>query len=294
MMKALIKKNLPNFKVFKVTTYANLFIIGAQKCGTSTLFDNLIKHKNIHGGKVKEKNFFNHEHLFEKGIDWYHQLFPNVSFFIPSRTNYFLDASPSYLPSKEVAKKIYAYNPEAKFIIMMRNPIDRAFSAWNMYKQMNLLSLDEKENLIKNHIEGLNQNRKEKFINMINLESFPTFETMVEEELSDIVNNKEPYPGIIKRGIYYEQIANYLTLFNPQQFFYICSEEFKERKFDTLKKLFFFLELNPNLPEEKLKDQHKREYQNKMSSEIREKLKEFYQPHNQKLYALINKNYNWE
>lgn len=291
MIKLMVKNILLKLKF---TSKVNLFIIGSQKCGTTTLFDNLELHPNVYGGR-KEKNFFSHKYLYEKGFVWYYTLFQTKKiFFRWFSNNYYMDASPSYLPSKEVAKKIHAYNPEAKFIIMMRNPVDRAFSAWNMYKQMNLLSLDEKENLIKNHIEGLNQNRKEKFINMINLESFPTFEAMVEEELSDIINNKEPYPGIIKRGIYYEQIANYLTLFNPQQFFYICSEEFKERKFDTLKKLFFFLELNPNLPEEKLKDKHKREYQNKMSSEIREKLKEFYKPHNQKLYTLINKNYNWK
>ena len=44
----------------------------------------------------------------------------------------------------------------------------------------------------------------------------------------------------------------------------------------------------------KLEDKHIRVYQSKISPQIREKLKEFYKPHNQKLYALINKNYNWE
>jgi|3_EtaG_2_1085321.scaffolds.fasta_scaffold00041_19 sulfotransferase family protein len=292
MIKSFIKNVLIGLKL---TSKVNLFIIGAQKSGTTTLYDNLVQHSVIFGGTIKEKNFFSHKYLYVKGTAWYYTLFQTKKiFFRWFSNNYYMDASPSYLSSKEVAQKLYAYNPIAKFIIMMRNPIDRAFSAWNMYKQMNLLSLSEKENLIAKHILGLNEDKKEKFIKMINLEKFPTFEEMIEEELFDIINNKEPYPGILKRGIYHEQIENYLTLFKPQQFFYICSEDFKEKKNDILNELFHFLNLEKTLPKSKLEDKHIRVYQSKISPQIREKLKEFYKPHNQKLYALINKNYNWE
>jgi hypothetical protein len=84
-MKRYIKKIKPLLvKIIhkkKVIQKANLFIIGAQKCGTSTLFDNLVKHKNIFGGEIKEKNFFSHEDLFKKGINSYHNMFPKLSIY---------------------------------------------------------------------------------------------------------------------------------------------------------------------------------------------------------------------
>ncbi|HRN40607.1 MAG TPA: sulfotransferase [Vicingus sp.] len=291
MIRSIIKKC---FIKTNLSAKVNLFIIGAQKCGTSTLFDNLIKHKKIIGG-VKEKNFFSHPYLFLKGLDWYYSLFHSkkIYFDILSK-NYYVDASPSYLPSKEVAKRIHSYNPNAKIIVMMRNPIDRAFSAWNMYKQMNLLSDDEKESLIRKFILGQTDEEKDKFVAMINLTVFPTFEEMVEQELHDIKNNIQPYPGILKRGIYHEQIEKYHALFSHNQFFYICSEEFKKNKTGILIELFDFLSLENVVSTEKLEDKHKREYQNKMSPEIRENLKIFYEPYNQKLFSLINKTYNWE
>ena len=154
----------------KVIQKANLFIIGAQKCGTSTLFDNLVKHKNIYGGKIKEKNYFSHEYLYQKGPEWYHNLFPKSSIFNKvTKKSYFLDASPSYLMCKEAADKIFKYNPNAKFIVMMRNPVDRAFSAWNMYRQMNLLNDEDKKNLFNSHVKGYSAERENQFKKLINI-----------------------------------------------------------------------------------------------------------------------------
>lgn len=278
-----------------VINKANLFIIGAQKCGTSTLYDNLIKHKNIHGGRVKEKNFFSYEHHCQRNLDWYHNLFPkkSVIFYKSSKKHYFLDASPSYLSLKHAADKISKYNPEAKFIVMMRNPVDRAFSAWNMYRQMNLLKIDEKKVLFENHVNENVSKRDEQFVNLINLEKFPSFEEMVQGELSNISDYSD-VPGILSRGIYHAQIEYYLSLFKPNQFFFICTEEFKHSKTQILSELMHFLELKNNLPKEKLTDTHIRNYEQKMSPETRSKLLKFYVPHNEKLYALLNKKYKWD
>ncbi|MEY3079460.1 MAG: hypothetical protein RL086_613, partial [Bacteroidota bacterium] len=67
LIKRIIKKIIPQKRIIDK---ANLFIIGAQKCGTSTLYDNLMKYDGIYGGKIKEKNFFSHESIFKQGILW--------------------------------------------------------------------------------------------------------------------------------------------------------------------------------------------------------------------------------
>jgi hypothetical protein len=59
------------------------------------------------------------------------------------KKNIFLDASPSYLSSKEAAYKILKYNPYAKLIVIMLNPVYRAFSALKIYRQMNILAENE-------------------------------------------------------------------------------------------------------------------------------------------------------
>ena len=290
-IKFLLVKAIPKNKIIQK---ANLFIIGAQKCGTSTLFDNLVKHKNIYGGEIKEKNFFSHQDLFKKGLDYYHNMYPKLSIFdtLP-KNSYFLDASPSYLSENDVADKIFKYNPNAKFIVMMRNPVDRAFSAWNMYRQMNLLSEQRKRILFDDFVKGSSDDREKKFKKLINLEKFPSFEEMVQDELLDFSNDSSKFPGILSRGIYFDQIEYYFKLFDSSQFFFIFAEEFKINKTQILCDLMCFLNLDQGLESKKLNDAHVRGYNKKLAQETREKLLLFFEPHNEKLFALINKKINW-
>lgn len=287
----IIKKITPKKSI---VDQANLFIIGSQKCGTSTLYDNLIIYDSIHGGKIKEKNFFSHQALWKEGVSWYNNLFPKVSIFYKlPKIHYFLDASPSYLSSKDAADKILKYNPNAKFIVMMRNPVDRAFSAWNMYRQMNLLAEDEKKVLFEKHVKGSSAERENLFLNLISLLEFPSFETMIQDELNNLPIDSWKFPGILSRGIYHDQLEYYLTLFDYNQFFFIFAEEFKVNKTLILNDLMLFLDLKINISSENLKDTHVREYKHKMSPETRIRLLEFFQPHNEKLFNLINKSINW-
>jgi hypothetical protein len=291
LIKRIIKKIIPEKRIIDK---ANLFIIGAQKCGTSTLYDNLMKYDGIYGGKIKEKNFFSHESIFKQGILWYHNLFPKVSIFYKlPETRYFLDASPSYLAHKVSADKILKYNPNAKFIVMMRNPVDRAFSAWNMYRQMNLLGDKEKEILFEKHIKGSSVERETSFMNLINLKEFPSFESMIQEELNNFSIDSWKFPGILSRGIYYNQIEYYMSLFDSSQFFFIFAEDFKVNKSQILNELMVFLDLQFSISTETLKDTHVREYKHKMTPDTRTKLLDYFKPHNEKLFELINKNINW-
>lgn len=291
LIKKIVKIIIPKKSI---VNKANLFIIGSQKCGTSTLYDNLIKYDSIHGGKIKEKNFFSHKAHWKEGILGYHDLFPKVSILYKlPKIHYFLDASPSYLSSKDAADKILKYNPEAKFIVMMRNPVDRAFSAWNMYRQMNLLGADEKKVLFEKHVKGSSVEREHLFLNLINLNEFPSFETMIQDELNNLPLDSWKFPGILSRGIYHDQLEYYLSLFKKNQFFFIFAEEFKVNKTVVLKDLMLFLNLKINISSENLNDTHVREYKHKMSAETRIRLLEFFQPHNEKLFNLINKSINW-
>ena len=133
----------------------NLFIVGAMKAGTTSFVDLLSQSEEIYIPPIKEPHYFvkhlpksiytpsryfNLDHYFERDFpkplhiakldepEHYQKLYTKVQ----SKHNYLVDASTCYLNSPESAQKIFKYNPEAKIIILIRDPLKRAFSHFNM------------------------------------------------------------------------------------------------------------------------------------------------------------------
>ena len=123
----------------------DFFIVGAARCGTTTLYHHLKNVESIFLPEVKELNFFSNvesnnreDYLPPKhGISYhtkiikskevYQSLFSNAT-----QSQLKGDISPSYMWDKETANRIFNHNPEAKIIISLRNPVDRAFSHYIM------------------------------------------------------------------------------------------------------------------------------------------------------------------
>ena len=104
-------------------------IAGAQKSGTTALDHYLRAHAGVSMAAQKEVHFFDVDRHFTRGADylWYH------SFFDWSDSGkVFGEASPSYLFSAKALERLKAYNPYLKVIGVLRNPVERAFSHWNM------------------------------------------------------------------------------------------------------------------------------------------------------------------
>ena len=104
---------------------ANLFCIGSPKSGTTTLFKILCQHSQIHIPKFKEPFFFNNSN-YQNGIDWY----ANTYYDDIKNEKWVLDFTPSYLYSDEALFRIneYSKGKDLKFIVMLRNPVERAYS----------------------------------------------------------------------------------------------------------------------------------------------------------------------
>lgn len=105
----------------------NLFIIGASKCGTTSLWHMLNLHPNVFMSNPKEPWFFSFS-SWKDNIQWYERLFENAT------TEKILgEASPIYSETTlipELPNRIYQYNPKAKIIFIVREPIDRLKSVW--------------------------------------------------------------------------------------------------------------------------------------------------------------------
>ena len=104
---------------------ANLFCIGCPKSGTTTLFKILCQHSQIHTPKFKEPFFFNNSN-YQKSIDWYAKTYYDDI----KNEKWVLDFTPSYLYSDEALFRIneYSKGKDLKFIVMLRNPVERAYS----------------------------------------------------------------------------------------------------------------------------------------------------------------------
>lgn|SRR5699024_4973400 len=102
----------------------NFFIIGAPKCGTSSLYTYLKDHPQIFMSPIKEPNYFNTDKNVRliRTQEAYKDLFVNA----PEDAKYLGEASVWYLYSQKAVPNILRYNPNAKFVVMLRNPIEMA------------------------------------------------------------------------------------------------------------------------------------------------------------------------
>lgn len=101
----------------------NFFILGAPKCGTTSLASWLAQHPNVYVSPIKEPHFFNRDGMvLTNTLDEYEALFAGVT----AQQNAIGEASTHYLYSHQAVPGILAYNPAARFIVCVRNPIDMA------------------------------------------------------------------------------------------------------------------------------------------------------------------------
>lgn len=111
-----------------MTRTPNFIIIGAMKCATSSLHEQLAAQPGLLMSTPKEPNFFSDEDIFSRGIDWYHALFEQAKqgdLCGESSTHY------TKLPVHPgVVDRLAEYVPDAKFIYVMRHPVQRLVSAY--------------------------------------------------------------------------------------------------------------------------------------------------------------------
>lgn len=104
----------------------NFFIIGAQKAATTSLYNYLNQHPDIFMPYVKENHFFVEDRVYRQGVEHFHRFYQNYS-----GEKLIGGAFVHMLSSQEAPERVFKYNSEAKILVMLRNPIDRAYSAYN-------------------------------------------------------------------------------------------------------------------------------------------------------------------
>lgn len=263
----------------------NFIILGVQKGGTTAAYHYLNQHPNLVGANNKETGFFSMDKKYKRGINYYHSFFKKR---ILRKTVYY-EANPIYFYYHFVPKRLFKYNPDIKFILLLRDPVKRAYSQWNMYR---LLRKGDRNAIIKKFAIEANEDYKHRLINILTMPEYPSFDEVVKSEINDFNANIFSKWSILEMGIYVEQLERYLNYYSLDRFYIVESEEFKKEKVEVLNKFCDFLEIK-NFNWKNLKNYHQREYLNEMSSKTKRLLKEFYEPYNQRLYNLVGKTFDW-
>ncbi|MDD4964178.1 MAG: sulfotransferase domain-containing protein [Gallionella sp.] len=249
----------------KLTNY--LFIVGAQKAGTSALFSYIEKHPRLKSGFRKELGYFSSDYLYEKGDDYYRSYFGGVK-----DDSYGLDATPEYLYYPESALRIRNFAPNSKIVILLREPVSRAMSAFNMYQQI------PSEKWFQHWLKQANGNVQDFFLPIASGKVTPTLEYFLDREfqvMSDGLDIEEP--SLIRRGIYAPQIERFITLFGKENVLVIFSPELKSSPEEVTNRVLDFVGID-RIYNSVYPLTHVREYQIDMSNRnvIKERASELY------------------
>jgi hypothetical protein len=262
-------------------------IIGAQKCGTTSLHYYLCEHPDVYRARRKEIDYFWNDKKYNiRHSAYYHSQFP-----LPNKlpiNGVVFEASPEYIYNPKCASRIYTYNPDIKLILILRNPIDRAFSAWNFYRRMHdgstPASLYLQFKNAKSHIKAL-----------LYEEQFPSFEELIYEEIEKINSGANfMLTGVIQRGIYAEQIKRYLEFFDEKQILIFDNSDLKSKPEKVLNQIIDFVGLAPFdwSRHETIKKQVGT-YNTSLKKGTRSFLSDFYAPYNEELYSLLDRDFGW-
>lgn len=208
----------------------NFFILGAVRSGTTSLYRYVAQHPDVFMSEPKEPVFFEAE--YERGLDYYWERY----FKEWKGERRVGEARPANLFLPYVAPRIKESVPDAKLIVTLRNPVDRAYSHWW------LKYCDGNEN--RPFADALREN-------ISRIEAGCRFEG--ENGAKLWCDNLNPARGgtsftvYVDMGYYAEQLARYLELFPPRQIKILLFEDLCRDSLQVARELWQFLELDPEL-----------------------------------------------
>ncbi len=278
-LKSLQKYFLPGHK-------PDFIVIGAQKCGTSSLHYYLKQHPSLVGSSPKEIHYFDKKVELPYSLKRYEKHFTHLF----PKNKLFYESTPKYIFEKNVAKKISECYPDIKLILVLRNPVQRAYSAWNMHR----IKFEENK---RNYLNNLNNfpEKKDAYLHFFqNSKKFPDFKDFIQFEQSQINSGNLDGHATLRRGLYAQQIKEYYSYFRKEQILILGFKDFTNQTEQTLEKIYQFLGVE-SMPFSKLnvKPKGSRTYNTRMSTEEEAFLENYYAEPNKELFELLGYELNW-
>jgi Sulfotransferase domain len=252
----------------------DFLIIGAPKCGTTSLYYLLTRHPHVKPAAAKELHFFSSH--FDLGIQWYRRCFPRPTL-EDGRSTITGEATPSYLADLYAPARVYEVVPQARLIVLLRNPVDRAYSHYQMGRRKGWETTATFE-------EAVGAEKALRPPGEGETTSGPKNSIAIDED-----------SWYLTGGIYVDQLARWSSLFPAEQMLVLRSEDFSCRPEETLKRVLGFLELPSWEPEAGglRRNLHTGGYEQEMRPDTRRRLEEYFEPHNRRLYTFLGEEFGW-
>lgn len=249
-------------------TKPSFLIIGSQKAGTTSMHYYLNQNSYIESPVIKETHFFNMH--YDRKMHYYRSIFP-----LKKKNIQTFESTPDYLDHPLAPELCYKHLPDVKIIVLLREPVSRAFSHFNFIKRRR-----EEENKL-------------------------TFEEALEREEErvqkafDIMPKDRYHSGRIfsdyaykRKGEYAKHLKNWLKFYPKHHFYFINFKDFIINPANILEGVCNFLDI-PYEHITTVRHQNKTIYNNPIKDDTKQMLSNYYLLHNEELFKLIGQKYDW-
>lgn len=127
-------------------------IIGAGKCGTSSLYHYIVGHPRVLPASEKQVHYF--KYYSNRDLAWYYSHFPTTESFLSSGALMTGEAAPGYIPYPYVAYTVRVRMPGPKILTIAREPLDRAWSSYNYNYVRDAVKVIKRKGAIKGYPRG--------------------------------------------------------------------------------------------------------------------------------------------
>ena len=264
----------------RLRSLPDFIIIGVGRAGTTALYSYLIQHPSIvaastdNNESVADLHFF--EYMISNNIQWYKSHFPILFSKSKNQKNSFItgEYTSTYIYHPDVPKRIFNLLPKIKLIVILRNPIDKAYSTYQQQFRFGEYTTSF-EDTVNAEFRRINLNKDFPELNSNNYD----FENFVAQ-------------NIIRHGIYADYLETWLKIFDRKQILILNSEDLKNSTKETLHRVFHFLIVsNYDIANTSQVNVGKYSPINKITMK---KLIEFFKPHNQRLNKLLDTEFDWD
>lgn len=202
---------------YHTTKVPNFLVIGANKAGTTSLHEYLSQHPEVFMSPNKEPMYFRYGYRDEKLLGEEERFEKNTIYKLEDYLHLFDQAanakaigesSTTYLANPECAPRIKDFNPDMKIVVILRNPIERAYSNYKMYINWGIES--------------------------------KSFHRVVMDEIAGRKNKAPQGRQYLQLGKYSDSLATYIRHFGKKQVKVFLYEEMKNIDL-LLRELFLFV-----------------------------------------------------
>jgi hypothetical protein len=243
----------------------NAVILGAMKSGTSSLHNYLVQHPGVIEPLRKEVHYFDMN--FERGEAWYRAHFGRVG-----EPGLNLDSSPYYLFHPAVPQRLATLLPEARLIVLLRDPVRRAYSHYWHERDKGRETLSF-EDAIAAEAERLGDSQ---------------------QRLADGTLERSPehqHFSYLARGRYAEQLERWFAVVPRERFLVLRFEDLARDPLGVLNVTLDVLGL-PGVASVSLEARNTRRYP-PLAEATAARLREHFEPHNRRLEALLSRTLGW-